>query len=106
MKTKLQFAGTVGHQIKRTVYLGGLESLAHAKVVACDMIGSLSIDAGVALYLSSVVMENGDFECGAIPECYREGTFDIDEKDFAISSKAVCPTSPNFENSDIAFLCR
>lgn len=105
MKAKLTYCSVIGCSVVRTEYVDGILNVDHGLNYGNSLVGSLSIHYSLALFLSNVDLENGDFACLALPEYFREGVSSINASEFSIK-REIAPTAPNYENSEIAFLCR
>ena len=73
MKAILTYSPVCGGNSYRTVYLSGVASLQHAEAIGHGLTGAQSIAASLALYLSGVALDNGDFVGLPTPDYFREG---------------------------------
>ena len=93
----LTFTPTVHSPRSFTKYLTGVASLEHATIIGQNLVGSLSIHHGVALYLAGVVLSNGDFSCNATPDYFMEGVMLSDESGLSRQQcyEEVCRRNPS-----------
>ncbi len=104
MKALISFSSSLNNSLVCDICLDGIASIDHAEIVAANMAGSMSIKHGLPLFVSVVQTEDGSFISNPIADYFMAGVTQCDV--WAFGRKEVKPTSANFENTDIAFLCR
>lgn len=70
---KLEFATVEGNRVVRTLTVQGAGSMEHAVEIGHGFVGALSIDASLALYLSSVHGDTKNFVLLPAPLAMRSG---------------------------------